>query len=551
MEKGEPFANIIHYINRSFQTMEGYGAMNDHRLDEKITEAPKTIFTYCMARTPNRQEAEDLCQDILCELVKSSRNLRDHEGFYAFMWSVAGDVYKQWCRKRAKGRTFELTDEIAARDRLEFEEDDDLYLLRRELSLLSEKYRRATILYYIDRMSCSEIADSLHISESMVKYLLFKSRKKLKEGMMMERKLGALSYNPKNLIPNYNGSGPNRFWDFMQSKVRQNIVNACYNDALTAEQISLETGIPLAYLDEEIQALLDKEILVRDASRCKANVIILTSDYADEIGRQAAAIYEDMAGAMRAFLETRLEDFRSIGFQGNGFSDASLRWQLMTFVLSQIVLFSTGAPEANDASSFPKTAWGDHAYVWLVERDSALARQNIFNISQVNGSRGGRIHFLDYLPRPKATTTIFTGTRGMSTSSVTLRAKAGAICSEYDLEAVAQMIKKGYVLREGEAFRVAMPVFRANQYTQAMNLAKGVVCDQLGGMITQLDRTAAKILSEHTPPHLQNQAAPIAKLSSRFVHAVCAPASILVDTKVLSTDWNPLEMPTTFVVLDA
>lgn len=167
MEKGEPFANIIHYINRSFQTMEGYGAMNDHRLDEKITEAPKTIFTYCMARTPNRQEAEDLCQDILCELVKSSRNLRDHEAFYAFMWSVAGDVYKQWCRKRAKGRTFELTDEIAAQDRLEFEEDDDLYLLRRELSLLSEKYRRATILYYIDRMSCSEIAHSLHISEML------------------------------------------------------------------------------------------------------------------------------------------------------------------------------------------------------------------------------------------------------------------------------------------------------------------------------------------------------------------------------------------------
>ena len=83
------------------------------------------------------------------------------------MWSVAGDVYKQWCRKRAKGRTFELTDEIAAQDRLEFEEDDDLYLLRRELSLLSEKYRRATILYYIDRMSCSEIAHSLHISEML------------------------------------------------------------------------------------------------------------------------------------------------------------------------------------------------------------------------------------------------------------------------------------------------------------------------------------------------------------------------------------------------
>ena len=74
----------------------------------------------------------------------------------------------------------------------------------------------------------------------------------------MDRKLGALSYNPKNFIPFYNGSGPNRFYDFMQSKIRQNIITACYNDLLTAEQISLETGIPLPYLDAEIKQLEDK-----------------------------------------------------------------------------------------------------------------------------------------------------------------------------------------------------------------------------------------------------------------------------------------------------
>ena len=71
----------------------------------------------------------------------------------------------------------------------------------------------------------------------------------------MERNLGELSYNPKTLIAMYSGQGPNQFWQFMQSKIRQNIVNACYNDALTVQQISLETGIPLPYLDDEIKAL--------------------------------------------------------------------------------------------------------------------------------------------------------------------------------------------------------------------------------------------------------------------------------------------------------
>lgn len=115
---------------------------------ERIAEASRTIFSYCMARTPNREEAEDLCQDILCELVGSSSRLRDEGAFYAFMWAVAGNVYKQWCRKRVKNRTCPLPENLAEVPAAA-EDNDDIYLLRRELSLLSEKYRRATVLYYL------------------------------------------------------------------------------------------------------------------------------------------------------------------------------------------------------------------------------------------------------------------------------------------------------------------------------------------------------------------------------------------------------------------
>lgn len=119
---------------------------------------------------------------------------------------------------------------IASKDDCSEDHSGDIYLLRRELTLLSEKYRKATILYYIEGRSCSEISSALAISESMVKYLLFRSRKILKEGMNMERNLGELRYNPKTLIPMYCGQGPNKFWQFMQSKIKQNIVSACYNN---------------------------------------------------------------------------------------------------------------------------------------------------------------------------------------------------------------------------------------------------------------------------------------------------------------------------------
>ena len=184
--------------------------MDESKFNEKLTDAAKTIFSFCMAKTSNREDAEDLSQDILYELIKSSGSIRDDGAFYGFMWAVANNVYNHWYKRKLKNATYELDENMASEDDLfDVEGNSDIYLLRRELTLLSEKYRKATILYYIDGRSCREIAQSLNITESMVKYLLFKSRKILKEGMNMERNLGELSYNPKTLHPMYHGQGPN------------------------------------------------------------------------------------------------------------------------------------------------------------------------------------------------------------------------------------------------------------------------------------------------------------------------------------------------------
>ena len=152
--------------------------MEKNELNQKIEEVSKSVLSYCLARTPNVQDAEDLAQDILVKIMTSAQNLRNDEAFYGFMWAVAGNVYKDWLRKKSRHKTAEIT-EIDATEDFDFgklDNESDVYLLRRELALLSEKHRKATILYYINNKSCSQIADELSVSESMVKYLLFKSK---------------------------------------------------------------------------------------------------------------------------------------------------------------------------------------------------------------------------------------------------------------------------------------------------------------------------------------------------------------------------------------
>ena len=516
--------------------------MKEIKLHEKIAEVSKTIFSYCMAKTPTREEAEDLSQDILFELLKSAENIRDDSAFYAFMWGVAGNVYKQWYRKKLKNNICELTDNIPAEDDFIEDNGSDIYLLRRELALLSEKYRRATILYYIDGLSCSEIASALAISTSMVKYLLFKSRKILKEGMGMERNLGELTYNPKSLFPMYSGQGPNHFFEFMQSKIKQNIVSACYNNALTVQQISLETGIPLPYLDDEIKELEERQIIIREGTHYKANVIIITSECADEIERSVTKYHKLIAENLTNFIHDQLDEYKKLGFIGHNFSENTLRWQLSAIFFRTILnLF------CNNISDAPKTAWGEPAYLWLVEK---INERRIFNICDVDSNRSDRVYFLDYwnAGKGKGDHHDFFGNDRYTNIFCDICRGEKLNFSEYDLEAVAEMIKKGYVIKENETYRATVPVYTSEQYRTIINQIKGFITAELASIVQEMDKSAVKILSDHTPRHLQNQVAGIASMD-KFINAICIPATILIEKQILKTAWHPLEMPTTYVVL--
>ncbi len=50
--------------------------------DKLITDTAKTLFSYCRTRTNSKEEAEDLSQDIILELLRTRENLRDDKAFY-------------------------------------------------------------------------------------------------------------------------------------------------------------------------------------------------------------------------------------------------------------------------------------------------------------------------------------------------------------------------------------------------------------------------------------------------------------------------------------
>ena len=163
-----------------------------------VEENLKTIFAYSLSRVSNKDDAEDLCNDIVLAILNSADKLKDEKAFYGYVWGIAANTYRKFMRKRMRSQFEEIDESIA--DTTDFTEEislkDDIMNLRREIALLSKEYRECTIAYYFDEISCKEVADKLDISLEMVKYYLFKTRKILKEGISMEREFGEKSFRP-------------------------------------------------------------------------------------------------------------------------------------------------------------------------------------------------------------------------------------------------------------------------------------------------------------------------------------------------------------------
>ncbi len=283
--------------------------MTKEQMENIIQENMQKIYLYCIRKLKNTAAAEDVASDIILELLRSYGRIRNDEAAYGYMWSVANNLCKNYWRKREKEIHAEIPEEFVGTCCFSPEEsyirEEERMLLRRELSLLREKYRRIMISYYIVGNSCEEIADKYNLSVSNVKQCLFEGRKKLKEGMDMVRKYGELSYAPEKFTMNFWGNSSKGYWELFERKLPGNLIIAAYESPKTLEELSLEIGVGVPYLEDEVAILEKMGLLVRKGKAYQSNMVLY-----DEQWRKS--VYDKATEALR----TKLEDVKKLVDEG-------------------------------------------------------------------------------------------------------------------------------------------------------------------------------------------------------------------------------------------
>lgn len=328
--------------------------MQTANVTQFIEENLKTIFAYALSRVSNKEDAEDLTNDIVVAMLQSADKLKTPEAFYGYVWGIAANTYRKFMRKRGRAEKEihvdalqseeEASSESCGYDRYAVTEDfaeelaeslelkENVAKLHREIALLSKEHRECTVAYYFEEMSCADIAKKFNISLEMVKYYLFKTRKILKEGISMEREFGEKSFKPEpfEFVTIFAENFNREYFNLFNRKLPGQILLAAYYTPMSVRELAIELGVALVYLEDEL-ALLEKYRLIAKNPHGKyhTNLVIFTEDYTKEYQREAKKFAVPAMKEILLALKGKLPEIRRINTSCAVLSEERLLWGLL------------------------------------------------------------------------------------------------------------------------------------------------------------------------------------------------------------------------------
>lgn len=491
---------------------------------QKIEQMSKSMFRYCLSRTNSYHDAEDLSQEILLVSCKGEQNFANEKAFYAFVWRTADNILKKWYNEKSRHSSEELDDTMSdgSWEALEeqAQENEQLRLLMRELSLLNSNYRKVMVAYYMDGSSVRDISKCFGLTESMVKYLLFQSRKRIKEGVNMERNFGKLSFDPIELAMCFWGNSNNYYGKF-EDKLKQNILMCCYFDKQNEEQIALQLGVPTAYLEDDLKMLEKYDLLSVKNGFYQTNVPIITNDIFDKISSTNKAAVAEISGSIKAETDRLMADVKALGFYGSDMPENSLKWLLLSLILH---LSYIDMLYGENPLEMPTDTFGEKCFRFFAEKSAS----DPYSVgTTVSGSKYGMILFWDVLINGERLHQKITDARADMLCSLLKRQpqtdNEKLVCSE--------LIELGLAIKTDDGIMPNFPCMTSEQGEKLNEMITDIGRRICNNAIARTD-DIKRILLDHTPAHLADYVSRMPLLlyfreTEQIIQALCESSWLL------------------------
>ncbi|MDD6188477.1 MAG: sigma-70 family RNA polymerase sigma factor [Clostridiales bacterium] len=450
-----------------------------------------SIFAYCIRRTKDIEDAKDLSQDIVCEILRSAGST-EIVNFEAWIWKIAHNRYVKYLNGKKKSyiSIYEsgLIDTLVGVDCSE-DHGDEYQAVFVALHSIAQAHRALLVDRYVNELTCAELAEKYGLPEGTVKTRLHYGRQKLKERWQQTMETKRI-YEKRNWFVSGNGDVD---VSYIGRQLPRAIVTACYERPLSIEEISEATGIPCMYVEDEIPSLLKGEIISERSGKYLANIIVhgekTTSEIENILMNRAGALADATAQTLAAYMP----EIRNIGFHGCSFPDGRLWWSIIPMLWREACEQARQKHGVTARCSYPPRLDGGKG--WIFANVAQNEEHKYF--SGCNG------YFLDsskfyYYWSSK----YFAEELNM----FLYKLENHEICSAefekcgFDELLTAECIKYGLVKNNAWA----VPVFTADQYEKFERLI-AEIAKPLSSMIYPQVEEIYKLMRRATPKHLHEQ----------------------------------------------
>lgn len=441
------------------------------------------LFYFAMARTHDENEASEIVSDVAeAVLTALSRGIAP-EHPHGWVWRIAKNRYARYAAERMHRResTFSLSmgddgalaqydipdNTPSAEERMILEED--LTALRRTLAYIRSDWRQVLVAYYLEDKPIRQIASELSIPEGTVKTRLYQSRNYLKEGIYMARTYGKLSYAPENVDFSMSGySSDQRPWNIITHKLNKNILLAAYRTPSTAEELALEIGIALPYMEDELEFLVRESLLRKNGDKYETGFMILSADAQAKLQEHLLQITPQVTELLTQAIEAEMfSDYtKDIRWHDGCIPEEEIRWVLLMREVDYIgwETYNKGDPNVStDLPERPSGRWnllgfedfqhdipfvGQHGAMDGVGKRNIWFSQYKFNWNNIANRTPLHLTYAE---------------------SETLE----SICLGKDLTGVPEehlttLTNAGYIVQDGETYRPSLFVFRRKAREDAL-----------------------------------------------------------------------------------
>ena len=134
----------------------------------------------------NKEDAEDLCQDVFCNVFKSLDVFRGRSSLYTWIYRIMLNLYYQRLRNKYKEQAILENKSLQDTNNLtvahdDIEKDELEHALQNAINSLPNVHKSVIILKYLEGMSYENIAKVLDCPVGTIRSRLYNAKERLKE----------------------------------------------------------------------------------------------------------------------------------------------------------------------------------------------------------------------------------------------------------------------------------------------------------------------------------------------------------------------------------